>query len=625
VARLRLWQRFWLGLLVAGPVLLLILRLRPALDVEILHNPPVHLLITLAASTIGVGLALLVLHVAWRAEDARIFLIGMGFLASAGVFVTHSLSTPNVLMTGRGMATSVSALLSLLLGGIFFALSGLNLGSAIDRLLIRRRRAWLGIFLACFVVYNWFMLVSPPMAMSASMREQPPAATPAHAHPDDEYEYSGGYGAPELHAAESEHEVQLSLSPDEPSALDITQLVLVIIGLGCYALALARHYAIYRRSASPAGLGLVFGIAFFGEALLTQYFSQVYTASFWLYHAQEFIGFGVIAAAVLVAYRRGISEEGLLESLFLGATRARMQAHYAQAMQALIDTLSRGEQPPQELRERFGMSESQVRVLEDAARAVAEERRERHELERLNAALRQAEEHKRQLNQMIVHDLKTPLTAMIGFVEILRLGQLDDDQRTLAESALRSGRNLSDLIGDLLDVGRLEEGQLELEHSTFAPRDLLVACASELRGWLAQESKTLAIAAADDVPLLSADLRLLRRVILNLLSNAIKHTPLGTRITLRAFPYVASTRAGEPGNASLVIEVEDDGLGIPPEQLEHIFEKFGHFNRQPNARQDSTGLGLTFCRLVVEAHGGTIGVSSGVGRGTTFRVILPIA
>jgi signal transduction histidine kinase len=615
-------QSIWLALLLAGPMLLLVLRLRPALDAEILHNPPIHLLITLTASAIGVALALLVLHVAWRAEDARIFLIGMGFLASASVFITHSLSTPNVLMSGRGMATSVSALLSLLLGGIFFALSGLNLSPTIERLLIRRRLVWLGIFLACLLAYNWVMLVSAPMAMSAPQPSQSPAATPARPQPYDEYGYSGEYGAPASHTSASEHDVPLAPSTAEASTLDIIQLLLVLVGLACYALALARHHALYRRSPSQAGLGLIFGIAFFGEALLTQYFSQVYTASFWLYHTQEFIGFGVIAAAVLGAYRRGVSEEGLLESLFLGGTRARLQAHYAQAMQALIDTLSHGDQPPQALRERFGMSESQVLVLEGAARAVAEERRQRYELERLNTALRQAEEHKRQLNQMIVHDLKTPLTAMIGFMDILRLGGLDDDQRTLTESALRSGRSLSDLIGDLLDVGRLEEGQLELERSMFSPRDLLASCASELRGWLSQESKTLVVEAADDLPLLSADLRLLRRVMLNLLSNAIKHTPPGTHIITRAFRHVAPP-ADERGCASLIIEVEDDGSGIPAEQIEHVFEKFGRFNRQPNARQNSTGLGLTFCRLVVEAHGGTIGVSSEVGRGTTFRVALP--
>jgi two-component system OmpR family sensor kinase len=604
----------WLALLVAGPAALLVFQLHPALDQEMLHNPLAHLLITLAASAIGVALALLVLHVARRAADGRIMLVGMGFLASASVFVTHSLSTPDVLMTGRGMATSLSALLSLLLGGIFFALGGLEISPALNRLLVQRLRLWLLLFLLLCLGYNWLLLFTIPTAMSSG-------SAPAAAHESyDEYGSSAGY---DEHAAHEEAEGVEPVSLVDPRTLDMAQTLLVAAGLGCYAFAIARHRALYLHTPSRAGLGILFGMAFFGEALLTQYFSRVYTASFWLYHTQEFVGYGVIAYAVLGAYRRGVSDETLLESLFLSGTRARVQTQYAHAMEALIEALSRGEQPSGALRQRFGMSETQVQLLAGAARAVAQERRQRVELERLNTALHQLEEHKRQLTQMIVHDLKTPLTAMIGFVELLRMGYLDDDQRTLVDSALRSGRNLSDLIGDLLDVGQIEEGKLELEHSTFGPRELLTMCSQELRGWLAQEGKTLAIETPANLPLISADLRLLRRVLLNLLSNAIKHTLPGTHIVIRAFPYTAPHDA-QPGNGGhIVVEVADDGPGIPAQHLELIFAKFGRFNREPGARQNSTGLGLTFCRLVVEAHGGTIDVSSIVGQGTTFRVILP--
>jgi signal transduction histidine kinase len=189
---------------------------------------------------------------------------------------------------------------------------------------------------------------------------------------------------------------------------------------------------------------------------------------------------------------------------------------------------------------------------------------------------------------------------------------------------MSSGRNLSDLIDDLLDIGRIEAGRLELELVELAAYDLLNECANEMQGWLAQEDKTIAVEISDALPPLYADHRLMRRVILNLLSNSIKHTPAGTHICLRAAPYILRPALGTgPAGSQILIEVEDNGPGIPPAYLERIFEKFGHFSSEHPTVQTSTGLGLTLCRLVVEAHGGTIDVTSALGQRTTFHVIMP--
>jgi signal transduction histidine kinase len=372
-------------------------------------------------------------------------------------------------------------------------------------------------------------------------------------------------------------------------------------------------------------------MALFGEALLSQYFAQLYAFSFWLYHLQEFAGYAVISYAVLGAYRRGLTEETLLESLLLPGTRAQLQAGYATAMEALVESLSRGLQPTPVLRDalraRFGLAESQVRVLEEAATAVAQERRQRQELEQLNQSLHQLEAHKVQLTQMIIHDLKNPLTALLGFLGILGLDQLTADQSELLQHALRSGRNLAGLIDDLLDIGRIEEGRMELELVELAPYDLLNECADEMHGWLAQEGKKITVEVPDDLAPLYADYRLMRRVILNLLSNSIKHTPAGTHICLRAVPHLLLPAPGSDSDGAVVsqilIEVEDNGPGIPPAYLERIFEKFGRFSTEHPGVQSSTGLGLTFCRLAIEAHGGTIGVTSTLGQRTTFRVTMP--
>jgi two-component system, OmpR family, sensor kinase len=588
----------WPLLLAVGPLLLPLLRLVPALDQHMLHNPLIHVLIAGSASALGMVLALFVLYVARQVFDARVYLVGLGFLTIASIFFIHAISTPDVLMTGRGLATGWSARISLAFGSIFFALSGLKLSERSNRFLMRYARTWVLLLLAFWLTYSLiFLLLIPAAAQSTSQAQQ-------------------------------------NTSVNWPN---IIRIVLPVIGLICYAFAIIQHYRSYRRSPWPCGLPIICGIALLGEALLTQQFSQTYAASFWLYHTQEFVGFGVISYGGMLAYRRGETRSGLLEGLFLASTRIRIQVAYAQAMDSLVVMLSRGVEPTrsqlQDVQRRFGLSQTQVSVVERAALAVAHERRQRQELERLNATLRQLEQDKQQLMQMVVHDLKNPLTALIGFLEILRMEPLTNEQTLLLEGALRSGKNLSSLASDLLDVSRAEEGRLDLNRDVFAPRELLTDCAAEMSAWLAQDGKTILIEALTDLPALNADPRLIRRVILNLLSNAIKHTPPGTQITMRASTSSAElplssaeAQAQAPQTQNCIIfEVADTGPGIQPEHLDLIFKKFGRVNSECNSRQESTGLGLTFCRLAVEAHGGTIEVSSAVGQGTTFRVILPLS
>ena len=618
----------WLVALALGPLLLLILQLSPTLNQAPLHSPLAHVIIVLSASLLGMAMALLVLDVARRAQDARVFLVGMGFLSIASILVTHAIGTPNVLMTGRDFATSFSAPLSLAFGSLFFALSGLTLAPSLNQAIMRYARLLVAMYFIGWLTYNGIVLLAIPAYMPAAPTNSA-AVTQAPAEPHSLEDHTGGNGGEYGIVAPA-----ASTAPLDRVLAGLTGLQIWILGFGlaCYGFACYHHYRFFRLLPSQIGFALVAGIAFFAEAMLTQYFAQVYTLSFWLYHTQEFVGFGAIAYAMLAGYRRSLDEDSLLESVFLSGTRARLQARYATATDSLIAMLSQSQQPDaaarNDLRAQFELTESQMQVIEGAAQAVARERRQRQELEQLNLALRELEEYKRQLTQMVVHDLKNPLTALTGYLEVLKLGQLKPEQQDLLKGALRSSTNLGDLIGDLLDVGQFEEGRLVLEHSTFAIGTLLQQCASELEGWLLQEHKSIDIEIPPELLAVRADHRLMRRVFLNLLSNAIKHTPSRTQIWLRVIDNAgpAPTRSAEqPGDRHLVIEVADNGLGIPADQLEHIFERFGRYNNGSAAgRQTSTGLGLTFCRLVVEAHGGSISVSSVVGSGTTFRVVLPI-
>ena len=202
--------------------------------------------------------------------------------------------------------------------------------------------------------------------------------------------FSDDYAPPvvDSHASGAgQHDAKYDDSPGPSSSsaapssgsLDLLRGALMIAGLGCYVFAVGRHYTFYRLSPSQVGLGLTCGMALFGEALITQYFAQAYALSFWLYHVQEFTGFAVISYTVLGAYRRGLSDEPLLESLLLPGTRARLQAGYAEAMDSLVEPLSHGQQLTpalrQALRARFGLAESQMRVLEDAATRDIDPRR----------------------------------------------------------------------------------------------------------------------------------------------------------------------------------------------------------------------------------------------------------
>ncbi|HEX5689293.1 MAG TPA: ATP-binding protein, partial [Roseiflexaceae bacterium] len=219
-----------------------------------------------------------------------------------------------------------------------------------------------------------------------------------------------------------------------------------------------------------------------------------------------------------------------------------------------------------------------------------------------------------QLTQMIIHDLKTPLTAVVGFLDMLKRSQLSDGQHALVHGASRSATRMDMLVATILDTARLAEGRMTLRREPTDIAELAKGCVEDLRVWAEQDMHHLVVDLPEDLPALALDAGVLQRVILNLLSNAIKHTPIETRIALGA----------RNDDAELRLWVSDNGPGIPLEQQRRLFERFCVADSQPN-RQNSTGLGLTFCKLAIEAHGGTITLESDATHGTTFTIVLPLA
>ncbi len=226
--------------------------------------------------------------------------------------------------------------------------------------------------------------------------------------------------------------------------------------------------------------------------------------------------------------------------------------------------------------------------------------------------LQELEKRRDDMRNMIVHDLRTPLTSVLAGVAMLeKHGELNDTQRDMMSIAVRNGQKLVGMINDLLDVEKIESGAAQLHFEKLSPA-ALVANALEQTAWLAEDEKTSLVSEiAPGLADFTGDQNKVSRTLVNLVANAIKFTRAGT-VTI-------AVSAGDTGDIRFA--VRDTGEGIPAEALGRIFEKFG----QLDSRRAGTGLGLAFCRLVVEAHGGTITVESTPGIGSTFAFTIPVS
>jgi two-component system sensor histidine kinase/response regulator len=231
--------------------------------------------------------------------------------------------------------------------------------------------------------------------------------------------------------------------------------------------------------------------------------------------------------------------------------------------------------------------------------------------------LQETEAMRDSLTHMIVHDLRTPLTSLLtGLQTIEALGPLDALQSEFLGIAVSGGQTLLSMINNLLDIHKMESGQMELSRELLPPAVVLEAATAQVLPLIRAEGLTLEHDIPTDLPILRADEEKLRRVLVNLLGNAIKFTPAGGQIHLTA-RYMADSPA-------VAFSVRDTGPGIPEDAWERIFEKFGQVAAHGTSRYVSTGLGLTFCKMAVEAHGGTITVESTLGIGSIFTFCIPV-
>jgi len=230
--------------------------------------------------------------------------------------------------------------------------------------------------------------------------------------------------------------------------------------------------------------------------------------------------------------------------------------------------------------------------------------------------LRELEKVRDDLMKMIVHDLKSPLTSVLATLEMLGdgdFGALADLQRVAVGDAEGKAEDLLALIEDILEVARIEEAAVTLSYEPIAPAALLSELVHEWTHRFQQEKTVASLNIDDETPIFEADKALLKRVFSNLIQNAVTHssTPITLTLSVRKMPD------------GVLFTVADNGPGIPPEYHEVIFRKFGQVAGPNTPRVRSSGLGLTFCKLVVDLHGGMIWVKSKEGAGSSFYVQLP--
>jgi two-component system, NarL family, sensor histidine kinase BarA len=240
------------------------------------------------------------------------------------------------------------------------------------------------------------------------------------------------------------------------------------------------------------------------------------------------------------------------------------------------------------------------------------------QLAEANMALYESNRLKSEFLANVSHELRTPLNSILGFAELLKDsvdGSPDVKTARYLNNILRSGRNLLDLINDLLDLAKIEAGRMEVRSEPLSLTDLFEAMTTLLKPMTEPKRVRIEPTVAPDVPIVHTDPGKLQQVLYNFLANAIKFSPDGAEVELTAV-------LDQPGHVR--ISVTDRGPGIDPEKHSVIFEKFRQIDGSVTRTHGGSGLGLAISKELTALMGGSIGVASQPGQGATFWIILPL-
>ncbi|HWQ70578.1 MAG TPA: ATP-binding protein [Patescibacteria group bacterium] len=283
-----------------------------------------------------------------------------------------------------------------------------------------------------------------------------------------------------------------------------------------------------------------------------------------------------------------------------------------------------------------------ARELRDLNRSLEDRIRERtSQLEETNRDLSRASRHKSEFLANMSHELRTPLNAILGFTELIIdgiYGQVPDELRESMEDIRINGRHLLRLINDVLDLSKIEAGQMRLNLGEYSIQSLIDSAISATRSLAAEKRLELVAQVEADLPPALGDSKRMTQVLMNLVGNAIKFTPGSGSVTVTAKSVSSSefqvpssqpeTRNPKPETPKspdfIEISVADTGIGIPAEELKSIFSEFRQVDSSITREYGGSGLGLSIAKRLVEMHEGSIWADSQVGKGSIFYVRIPL-
>jgi two-component system NtrC family sensor kinase len=227
--------------------------------------------------------------------------------------------------------------------------------------------------------------------------------------------------------------------------------------------------------------------------------------------------------------------------------------------------------------------------------------------------LKQIDRLKNEFVQTVSHDLRSPLTAILGYVDLLdRVGPVNEQQREFIKRVQNSVKSITSLVNDLLELGRIEAG-FDTQKEMVSLEGIIRYTLETLTGQITDKKLDLQLNLPKDIPQMRVNPIRMRQMLDNLIGNAIKYTPSGGEITIKV----------EVQNEQVILRISDTGPGIPPAEQPHIFEKFYRASNVPKGVGGS-GLGLSIVKSIVDNHQGRIWVESLLGQGSSFTVVLPL-
>lgn len=307
--------------------------------------------------------------------------------------------------------------------------------------------------------------------------------------------------------------------------------------------------------------------------------------------------FGPVRALTAVAERVDLGSTSVRANLATGDEFERL----SRAFDGMLDRLAEGEAKLKKVNETLDLKIG--------------------ELAESNVGLFESNRLKSEFLANVSHELRTPLNSIIGFAELLdeiarNDVEADPKRRRYIGNILQSGRNLLEMINELLQMAKIEAGRLEVAIGPTSVEDVVEGLAAIMRPQSQQKRIALAAEVEPGLPQIESDAGKLQQILYNFVSNAIKFSPEGTRVAIRAM------RA--PGRPWVRVEVADEGPGIPPDMQDTIFEKFRQVDASHTRSHSGTGLGLAICRELAERLGGEVSLRSVPGAGAVFAVEVPI-